>query len=78
MPHRQAYFPRLWLSAALCGALVLVVQVLVPAPLYVAGPAAFVLGSAVAIGHLALWRRRHPVLTREELREVVRRSAPNN
>jgi hypothetical protein len=38
MPHRQAYFPRLWLSAALCGALVLVVQVLVPAPLYVAGP----------------------------------------
>jgi hypothetical protein len=78
MPHRQAYFPRLWLTAVLSAALVFVVQVVVSAPLYVAVPLAFVVGAGAAIGRLALWRRWHPMLTREELSEIIARSAPNN
>lgn len=78
MPHRQTFFPRFWPVILLSAVLIAGTGLVVHPGLLVLIVGGGVIGFGLAIGRVALWRHRHPILSREELREVVRRSAPLN
>jgi len=86
MPHRQAYFPRMWPGLVLAVVVAEAVQLAGAPALGLAGwPrvlfGAFVgavVGFGVARWRLVRWRRRHPPITPHEWLEAQRRAAPWN
>jgi len=78
MPHRQAYWPRLWPQALAAMVISGVVELLTPLSLPVT------LGVNIAIGCLGsqirfeIWKRRHPILSIQQLQEHRRETAKWN
>lgn len=77
LPHRQAYAPRVWpvlIPASAWG----FACVAIPVPGYVGFP----VGVAVGYGYVeirwAIWKRRHPVMTKTEYMKRMRETAPWN
>jgi hypothetical protein len=76
MSHRQAYIPRLWVSALIVGPLAFVLAFVIDPPPWVLVPASVLLGFVASQAQWWLWRRprgRHPVLDPEVVaREAAR------
>jgi hypothetical protein len=85
-PHRRAYWPSPWPTALPAGLLAGVLAWLVQARSVLGALgialAAAVLGAVVMQVRIAIWRRRHPVISAQEyahdLIESQRRAAPWN
>jgi hypothetical protein len=86
MPHRQAYFPRLWPGGLAAVIVASAVQLGLGALLGVDGPVRVLVGvvigatTGVAIAQLVFrrWKRRHPEVDMLGYLEVQRRNAPWN
>jgi membrane protein YdbS with pleckstrin-like domain len=83
MSHRQAYYPRAWpwLLPATVGGYVAGMLASLVNEWLVLPVAMLVALNGIAVGLWLIprrWRRKHPVLSREQLVEVRRRGAPMN
>jgi hypothetical protein len=66
MPHRQAYFPRLWPCIAVGLVLAPLGALALDLNSYVAGVFGGLLGLGLMTGRIAIWKRRHPVISIED------------
>jgi 4-hydroxybenzoate polyprenyltransferase len=73
MPHRQAYFPRLWVAAVIVGPLAAALAYVINPPWWLLAVGSVLLGFVASRLQWWLWRRRHPVLDPEVVaRETAR------
>lgn len=78
MPHRRAYYPRLWPMLVPTAAVAGVLAWLFTPPWWTAIVIGLVLGSVVPQVRLVVWRRRHPVISPQDYLNDHRRAAPWN
>jgi hypothetical protein len=76
MAHRRAYFPRFWPWAIVAGAIAVGAAQLVPHhDWWLLIPICLAVGAGTMSIRLAIWRRRHPVITPGQYIEDLRRAA---
>lgn len=75
MPHRRAYPPRLWPVVVVFASVAAILAYLIVPPLWLNIIVTAASAWTVVTIRWAIWRRRHPVISPEEVVEDMRRSA---